>query len=194
MTFVDQVLDPKAAQVVSFAQFTDAVDSLAHRALAGTLNRARSDKFLDDVLFECHAARLGFSGELGLNLGLEVNLNHRSILSFRQYSVAREREEHHLWPQGGEEVHEAFDGESAGAVAHQGRDVRLFDAEDIPRLGLRQVAILDEAVNPKRKLCLQQLLLGMRKPEIRENVPAAPFHPDWFFRLLTSSHAISATR
>jgi hypothetical protein len=47
---------------------------------------------------------------------------------------------------------------------------------------LRQVATLYEAVNLKRKLCLQKLLLGMRKAQISENVPAALFDRDWLFR------------
>ena len=55
--------------------------------------------------------------------------------------------------EGGKKIHQALDGETAGGVAHQRGDVRLLDAEDFAGLGLRQVALLDEAVNLERELC-----------------------------------------
>ena len=55
---------------------------------------------------------------------------------------------------GGKKIHKALDGETARAVAHQQRDVWLLDAEDFPGLGLRQVALLDEAINLERELYL----------------------------------------
>lgn len=56
-------------------------------------------------------------------------------------------------PEGGEKVHETFDGEGAGAVAYQGRDVRLLDAEDFSSFDLREAASFDETIDLQRKLC-----------------------------------------
>ena len=53
----------------------------------------------------------------------------------------------HVLAERGEEVHEAFDGEGAGAVAHQRRDVRLLDAENLSGFGLLEAALLDQAVD-----------------------------------------------
>jgi len=41
----------------------------------------------------------------------------------------------HVLAKGGEKVHETLDGKGAGAVAHQGRNVRLLDAEDLAGFG-----------------------------------------------------------
>ena len=63
--------------------------------------------------------------------------------------------------EGGEKVHEALDGKGTGAVAHQGRDVGLLDAEDLAGLCLLEAAIFDEAKNLKRELGFQELLFRM---------------------------------
>jgi hypothetical protein len=84
--------------------------------------------------------------------------------------------------EGGEEVHEALDGKGAGAVAHQGGNVRLLDAEDLAGIGLLEAALFDEAVNLQRKLGFQEFLFGMGEAEVGKNVSAAFFHPDWFSR------------
>jgi hypothetical protein len=55
----------------------------------------------------------------------------------------------HVLPERGEEVHEAFDGKSPGAVAHQCGDMRLLDAENLSGFCLLEAAPLDEAVDLK---------------------------------------------
>ena len=92
--------------------------------------------------------------------------------------------------EGGEEVHQAFDGKGAGAVAHQGGNVRLLDAEDLAGIGLLEAAFLDEAVDLEGKLGLQELLLGIRETKVGKNVSAAFFHSDWFS--CSGSHVSSA--
>lgn len=61
----------------------------------------------------------------------------------------------HVLAKRGEEFHEAFDGEGAGAVAHQCRNVRLLDAENLSRFRLLEAASLDEAVDLQREPGLQ---------------------------------------
>jgi hypothetical protein len=90
----------------------------------------------------------------------------------------------------GEKIHEAFDGEGASAIAHQGRDVRLFDAEDLASFRLLEAALLDEAVNLQGKLGFQEFLFGMRETEVCKNVSGAFFHPVWFS--CSGSHVSSA--
>lgn len=87
----------------------------------------------------------------------------------------------HILPKGREKVHKTLDGESAGPIAHQRRNVGLLDAEDLPSFDLSQIAILDEEVDLKREPCLQEFLLGMGKTQIREHVPTALFYLDAFF-------------
>src|ERR1700690_220531 len=53
----------------------------------------------------------------------------------------------HVLAKRGEELHEAFDGEGAGTVAHQCRNVRLLDAENLSGFRLLEPALLDEAVD-----------------------------------------------
>ena len=90
----------------------------------------------------------------------------------------------------GEKIHEAFDGEGASAIAHQGRDVRLFDAEDLASFGLLEAALFDEAVNLESELGFQEFLLRMGETEVGKNVSGAFFHPDWFS--CSGSHVSSA--
>ncbi len=87
----------------------------------------------------------------------------------------------HVLPQGGKKIHKALDGEITRAIAHQQRDVRLLDAENFPGLGLRQVASLDEAVNLEREPCLEELLFGMRKTEVSQDITAALSRPHGAF-------------
>jgi hypothetical protein len=60
----------------------------------------------------------------------------------------------HVLPKRCEEVHEAFDGKGVSAVAHQHRDVRLMDAENLSGLRLLEAASLDEAVDLQGELGL----------------------------------------
>ncbi len=46
-------------------------------------------------------------------------------------------------PAGGKKLHEARDGVCPGLAAHQARDVRLFDTENVTGGGLSQAALLD---------------------------------------------------
>ncbi len=83
-------------------------------------------------------------------------------------------------PEGGEKVHEALDGKRAGAVAHQGRYVRLLDAENLAGFDLLEAAFLDEAVNLERKPGFQEFLFGMGETEVGKDVAAVFLNPDRF--------------
>ena len=52
----------------------------------------------------------------------------------------------HVLAESGEKVHEALDGKGAGPIAHQGRDMRLLNAENCARFCLCEAATLDDAV------------------------------------------------
>src|SRR6266567_1051931 len=67
----------------------------------------------------------------------------------------------HVLAEGGEKVHDALDGNGDGPIAHQGRDMRLLNAENLAGNGLLEAAFFDEAVNLKREPRFQELLLGM---------------------------------
>ena len=84
----------------------------------------------------------------------------------------------HVLPKGGEKVYEAFDREGAGTVAHQGGDIGLLDAEDVPGFGLDKAARLDEAVDLQSEPCFQEFLFGMGKTEIGKHIPATLFWRD----------------
>ena len=88
----------------------------------------------------------------------------------------------HVLPKGGKKVHETLDGEGAGAVSHQCRDVGLLEAENLPGLGLGEAALLDDPVNLQRESRFQELLFRMGKAEVGEDIPAALFCPDDVFR------------
>src|SRR5690242_6255306 len=51
----------------------------------------------------------------------------------------------HVLPKRGEEVHKALDGKGARTVAHQCRNVRLLDAENLSGFRLLEAASLDKA-------------------------------------------------
>ena len=70
----------------------------------------------------------------------------------------------HVLPESGAEVHQALDGEGAGAVAHQCGDRGLLDAEDHSGFGLGKAALFDEAVNLKRQPCFQKFLVWTGAP------------------------------
>lgn len=59
----------------------------------------------------------------------------------------------------GEELHQARGGKRAGTTAHEIRDVRLRNTEDLPGLCLRQLPRFDGAENLQRQIRLQQLLV-----------------------------------
>src|SRR5436309_1990054 len=73
----------------------------------------------------------------------------------------------------GEKVHKAFDGKGTCAIAHQGRDVRLLDAENLPGFGLLEAAFFYEAVNLQGQPGFQELLFGVRETEISKDIPGA---------------------
>src|SRR2546425_1137304 len=82
----------------------------------------------------------------------------------------------HVLAESGEKVHEALGGKGAGPIAHQGRDMRLLNAENLAGIGLLEAPFFDEAVNLKREPRFQELLLGMGQTEVGKNVAAAFLH------------------
>ena len=52
----------------------------------------------------------------------------------------------------------------------------LPDAEQFGRLNLSEAPLLDDGVDFQCQACLQKLLLGIGKPQVREYVPAAFRH------------------
>src|SRR5690242_5407235 len=73
--------------------------------------------------------------------------------------------------EGGEKVHETLHGKRAGAIAHQGGNVRVFDAEDLPGFSLLEAAFFDEAVDLQSKLGFQELLLGCGRSRSAKALP-----------------------
>ena len=51
--------------------------------------------------------------------------------------------------------------------------MRLLDAEDFPRLRLRETPLLDQSVDAQRKVCLKVLAFGARKSQVGKDVAAA---------------------
>jgi hypothetical protein len=78
----------------------------------------------------------------------------------------------------GQELHQALDREQPRPVAHQTRDVRLLDAEDLAGHGLREAARLDDPVDLQRQARPEQLLLRVGQGEVGEYVPAPLLRPD----------------
>jgi hypothetical protein len=72
-----------------------------------------------------------------------------------------------------EELHEASDREVTRAISHQQGDLRLPYAENCGDLDLCQAAALDDRIDLKGELRLEQLLLGIGKAKVREDVSAA---------------------
>jgi len=94
--------------------------------------------------------------------------------------------------EGGEELHEPLEGERARTTAHERRDMRLLDAEDVARPRLRQPALLDETVDLQREIGLELLAFGIREPEVAKDVAAAFLHPDP--RRLPGHHEVCLSR
>ena len=49
----------------------------------------------------------------------------------------------HILSQGGEEVHQALDGEGSRLATHEAGNVRLLDTKDLTGFGLGKAALLD---------------------------------------------------
>ena len=64
------------------------------------------------------------------------------------------------------------DGKIASAVAHQGGNVELLDAEDCTGTRLGQSALLDDLIDSQSELGLQQFLLWIWQTEISEDIAA----------------------
>jgi hypothetical protein len=77
----------------------------------------------------------------------------------------------HVVTQRIQEAREPFDGEPAQASAHERTDLRLIDAEDIGRLGLREPALLDDPADLEREIRLGQEFIGVLQPQVGEDVP-----------------------
>jgi hypothetical protein len=75
--------------------------------------------------------------------------------------------------QSGEEFHKASNREVTRAIPHQQRDLRLLHAENFGDLHLCQAAVLEDRRDLQGELCLEQLLLRIRKAKVGEDVPAA---------------------
>jgi hypothetical protein len=96
----------------------------------------------------------------------------------------------HVPAQSGEKVHEAFDGKGTRPIAQQGRNVRLFDAQNLSSFGLLEATLFNDAVDLQRELCFQKLLFGVGQTEVSKNIPTASLCPDGSLRL--RSHVSSA--
>jgi hypothetical protein len=65
--------------------------------------------------------------------------------------------------QGSKELHKASNGEVTRTVPHQQRDLRLLHAKDFGDLDLCHAAVLKDGIDLQGELCLEQLLLRIRK-------------------------------
>src|SRR6202795_1525536 len=72
-----------------------------------------------------------------------------------------------------EELHKASNGEVACAIPHQQRDLRLLHAEDFGDLDLGHAAVLEDRIDLQGELCLEELLFGIGKAKVCEDVSAA---------------------
>jgi hypothetical protein len=79
----------------------------------------------------------------------------------------------HVLTQGRKKFHEAPDGKVTSAVPHQQRDLRLLHAENLGDLNLRHTAILEDCIDLQSELRFEQLLFGIGKAKVCEDVPAA---------------------
>lgn len=75
--------------------------------------------------------------------------------------------------QSGEEFHKASNREVSRAIPHQQRDLRLLHPENLGDLDLCQAAVLEDRIDLQGELYLKQLLLGIGKAKVREDVSAA---------------------
>jgi hypothetical protein len=72
-----------------------------------------------------------------------------------------------------EEVHEALDGETIEAIAGEGGDFGLVDAEMAGSAGLGKAALGEDAVDGDGETDFGVLFLGVGKAEVGENVAGA---------------------
>lgn len=78
-----------------------------------------------------------------------------------------------------EKLHQAIVGKRASTTAHEIRDVRLRNPENLSGLRLRQLPCFDGAENLQGQIRLQQLLLvRVGQAQIGEDVAAACFELD----------------
>lgn len=93
--------------------------------------------------------------------------------------VRRSNDDLHVSPECGQKIHQTLDRKRSGPVAHEQRNMRLFDAQQFASFGLGDAALLDQLVDFERELGLQQFLLRVGQAEIGENIVAAPLntHP-----------------
>ena len=75
--------------------------------------------------------------------------------------------------QGSKELHKASNGEVTRTVPHQQRDLRLLHAKDFGDVDLCHAAVLKDGIDLQGELCLEQLLLRIRKAKVSKDVPAA---------------------
>src|ERR1035437_10090561 len=68
--------------------------------------------------------------------------------------------------EGGQEGHQALDGEIAGTVAHEQGYLRLGDADDVPGLRLGELARLDNVVYLQGQSRLQLFLLDRKSTRL----------------------------
>ena len=76
-------------------------------------------------------------------------------------------------PRAVKEFHQSPDRKMSGTVAHQRGDMRLLDSEDFSSFCLCEVAFLDDAINLKRELGLNLVLLGIGQVKIGKDVATA---------------------
>ncbi|MCU1341615.1 MAG: hypothetical protein JWN92_1038 [Candidatus Acidoferrum typicum] len=89
------------------------------------------------------------------------------------FLAARPDSYFYVLTQSGEEFHEARDGKSARAIPHQQGDLRLPHTKNFGDFGLRHPATLEDRVDLQCELGLDQFLLRVWKPKVRENVSAS---------------------
>jgi hypothetical protein len=74
-----------------------------------------------------------------------------------------------------EKTQKAFDGEMPKLSAQHLGYIGLADAKQFGRLNLFQAAMLHDGVNFEHQLRLDQVLLGIRNPDIFEHIRTAGF-------------------
>src|SRR5579864_1245323 len=72
-----------------------------------------------------------------------------------------------------EELHEASNREVSRPVAHQQRNLRLLHAEDFGDLHLCNAGVLEDRIDLKGELGLEEFLLGIGKAKVCEDVSTA---------------------
>jgi hypothetical protein len=107
-------------------------------------------------------------------VGGNVVLDLRGNNGERSVPLARGPDrDFNVLPQGGKEFHKASDREVTRAIPHQQRDLRLLHAEKFGDLDLCKAAVLEDCIDLQSELCLEQLLLGIGKAKVGEDILAA---------------------